>query len=83
MKKIDNINIILEFLERKDEEGRFARKKADINRIHDDVRRFINMIGDSLYIEFNDGRASGLCEEGFYQSDLDKCILNLRKKANK
>lgn len=82
MKKINDAKIILDYLERKSMEG-FTEKKSDRNRIHDEVRRFLDMIDDCLYIEFNEGRASGLCKEGFYQSDLDKCISSLRKKMKK
>ena len=58
MTKLNDLNYILDFLERKNEEGLIATSKSKMNAVNDVVRSFLGeTIDDSLYIKFNDGRA--------------------------
>lgn len=58
MTKLNDLNYILDFLERNNEEGLIATSKSKMNAVHDVVRSFLGeTIDDSLYIKFNDGRA--------------------------
>lgn len=59
MTKLNDLNYILDFLERKNEEGLIATSKSKMNAVHFCCQKFFwgETIDDSLYIKFNDGRA--------------------------
>lgn len=50
MTKLNDLNYILDFLERKNEEGLIVTSKSKMNAVLGET------IDDSLYIKFNDGR---------------------------
>jgi hypothetical protein len=53
-------------------------KKSDKNRIENYVRNYLKTLPGELYLELNEGAASGLCKPGFFESDLSKCIKKLK-----
>ena len=57
-------------------------KKKDRDRIENEVRSAANLWDDTIYIWLNDGRASGLFESGFFQSDLMRSIQVLKEVTN-
>ena len=60
--------------------GLFMKKDRD--RIENEVRSAANLWDDTIYIWLNDGRASGLFESGFFQSDLMRSIQVLKEVTN-
>lgn len=42
------------------------------------VRYYAQNMDDSIYIEINDGNASGLFEPGFFESDMQKALRLLK-----
>lgn len=52
------------------------------NRIERIVRNYVKALPDELYLELNEGAASGLCEHGFFESDLSRCIRVLKNEIN-
>lgn len=60
-----------------------SNRRSDKSRIETSVRSYVKTFPDELYLELNEGSASGLCEHGFFESDLSKCINMLRSKSFK
>ena len=69
----------LEYLEGKYTEWYTHPKKKDRERIENDIRSMVNHWDDTIYIWLNEGRASGLFEPGFFQSDLMRSMQMLRE----
>lgn len=64
-----------------------AYKKNDRakSNIEESVIRLINnrhYIPDEIYIEANNGMASGLCQHGFFEDDLHRLISIVETKLN-
>lgn len=60
-------------------------KRKEKSRIEDEVFRITNnkyYIPDEVYFEANDNRASGLCQNGFFERDLKKLINLLGQKLD-
>lgn len=64
---------VYRFLEEKYKEYLLAKKSAK-STIEDSVRTFSHGINDELYLELNEGRATGLFEHGFFESDLSRSL---------
>lgn len=58
-------------------------KKSDKSRIETYVRNYLKNIPDELYLKLNEGAGSGLCEHGFFESDLKRCISELKNMTHK
>ena len=69
----------LEYLEEKYTEWYTLPKKKDRDRIENEVRSMANIWDDTIYIWLNDGRASGLFEAGFFQSDIMRSMQMLKE----
>ena len=54
-------------------------RMSDKSRIETTVRRYLKNLPSELYLELNEGAASGLCEHGFFESDLSRCIRKLKE----
>ena len=59
-----------------------SNKMRDKNRIETSVRSYVKTFPDELYWELNEGSASGLCEHGFFESDMSRCINILKHKIS-
>ena len=60
-------------------------KNNDLKAIYEyllerSVYNYLDNIDDSLYIEMNDGRASGLCGSQFFRDDILRCLNILEEK---
>lgn len=51
------------------------------SKIESLVRSYVDTLPDELYIEACNGNASGLCEHGFFESDLQKILTILKRKS--
>ena len=69
----------LKYLDEKYTEWYTHPKKKDRDRIEKEVRYMANIWDDTIYIWLNEGRASGLFEPGFFESDLIRSIQMLRE----
>ena len=69
----------LEYLDDKYTEWYTHPKKKDRDRIENEVRSVANLWDDQIYIWLNYGRASGLFEPGFFQSDIMRSIQMLKE----
>ena len=54
-------------------------KKKDRSVIENEIRTVANLWDDTIYIVLNQGRASGLFEPSFFQSDIQRSLSLLRK----
>lgn len=70
----------LHYLEEQYKMYLLSNNMRDKSRIETSVRSYVKAFSDDLYLELNEGSASGLCEHGFFESDLSKCINMLRNK---
>lgn len=57
----------------------FFAKGKEKNRIENDVRLYAEGIDDEIYLEMNNGAASGLFKSAFFESDLDRALTILEK----
>lgn len=57
-------------------------KKSDKDMIETCVRNYLKTLPNELYIELNEGAASGLCKPGFFKSDLSECIKRLKEMTH-
>lgn len=57
----------------------FFAKGKEKNRIENDVRLYAEGIDDEIYLEINNGAASGLFKSAFFESDLDRALTILEK----
>lgn len=53
--------------------------KKDRERIETEIRYIAENWDDTIYIWLNDGRASGLFEPGFFESDIQRCFSMLKE----
>lgn len=80
VKKISDYKIILDYLEDKYNEWCTTTNKKNRRTIEMHVFQYVNNIEDTLYIEANEGRASGLCSSHFFEEDLKRLINLLSDK---
>lgn len=82
MKKLDDLEYIYHYLDDKYSQYLTMPNKLQKIRyeIEHQVRVFIDDIDDELYLELNQGRASGLFEHGFFDSDMERSLLILKQK---
>ena len=78
--KISDPNILLDYLENIYETWYVTRDKKKRSYIEDCVFQYIQNMDDDIYIEANDGRASGLCSYPYFETDLKKLINLLKSK---
>ena len=80
--KIADISYLLNYFEGKYDQWILTSNKQKKEIIESHVSQFIehNMDG-ALYIEINDGRASGLCDFPHFGEDLKKIIRVLKEKS--
>ena len=69
----------LEYLDEKYTEWYTHPKKADRERIENVIRSVANHWDDTIYIWLNDGRASGLFEPEFFESDMLRSMQMLKE----
>ncbi len=69
----------LDYLERKYTEWYVHPKKKDRTRIENEVRSMADHWDDSIYIWLNEGKASGLFEPGFFETDIMRSMQMLGK----
>jgi len=65
------------------DEWLLSNSNREKSNIEESVVRIINnrhYIPDEIYVEVNEGSASGLCQHGFFENDLQKLINCLRHK---
>lgn len=53
------------------------------SRIEDSVRMYAETLPGELYLELNQGSASGLFKPAFFQKDLDRSLRILEEKLGK
>ena len=75
--------VYLEYLERKYTEWLTHPKKKDRSAIGNEIRTVADLWDDTIYIALNQGRASGLFEHGFFQSDINRSLTMLREIISK
>lgn len=80
VKKISDYKTILDYLEDKYNKWYITTNKKARREIQMHVFQYIDNIDDTLYIEANEGRASGLCSSQFFEEDLKRLINLLRAK---
>lgn len=80
VKKISDYKTILNDLEDKYNEWCTTTNKKDRSTIEMHVFQYVDNIDDTLYIEANEGRASGLCSSHFFEEDLKRLINLLSDK---
>ena len=59
-----------------------AKNKTEKERIKKSVRSYMKNIDSDLYIEFNEGAASGLLQGNFFDSDMENIIKKKKNKIN-
>ena len=84
MKKIDDLEYIYHYLDDKHSQYltmpiKLQKERYEIEHL---VREFIENIDDELYLELNQGRASGLFEHGFFDSDMERALRILKQKID-
>lgn len=80
-KKTSDSLLLLSYLDEKYEQWLLTKDKKRRNWIEDCVMQFINYnMDDSIYLEANDGRATGLCAYPNFERDLKKIINVLKKR---
>lgn len=57
----------------------YTSNKKERSRIEDEIRTVADMWDDTIYICLNQGRASGLFEPGFFESDLRRSLQILKQ----
>lgn len=80
VKKISDYKTILNYLEYKYNEWCTTTNKKNRSTIEMHVFQYVDNIDDTLYIEANEGRASGLCSSQFFEEDLKRLINLLSDK---
>lgn len=80
MAKNNDLKAIYEYLSEKYTTWYCSSTKAEKARIERSVYNYLDNIDDSLYIEMNDGRASGLCGSQFFRDDILRCLNILEEK---
>lgn len=75
----DYLKSVYRFLDEKYSSYCSINKKSAKSTIEDSVRTFSHGINDELYLELNEGRANGLFEHGFFESDLSRSLRILEE----
>lgn len=60
----------------------YCADKKGKERVENKVRQYIKGVDDSIYLELNNGVASGLFRSAFFESDLDRAITILERDIN-
>lgn len=85
MEKINDVNFLLSYFKEKYEKWFLSRGK-ERSKIENIVFDFVDKnLDDSIYLEANEGSASGLCSSIHFKSDINKLINVLEtmvKNAN-
>lgn len=68
---------VYKYLQEQHAEYVTTTKKSSKSKIEDRVRLFSKGFDDDLYLELNEGCATGLFEPGFFESDLSKSLQKL------
>lgn len=79
----NNLKEVLVRLDGLYEEWLLTPNKRNKSKIEDKVICIINnrlYIPDEIYIEANDGLATGLCQHGFFERDLRRLISAINNK---
>lgn len=75
----DYLKSVHRYLEEKHSSYCLTNKKSAKSTIEDSVRTFSHGINDELYLELNEGRATGLFEHVFFESDLSRSLRILEE----
>ena len=81
MEKISNPRILLDYLNEKYDLWYTTTDKEVKRRIESYVFHYVdNNLDDTIYIEANEGRASGLCAHPHFDEDIQRLIRVLQSK---
>lgn len=69
----------LEYLERKYTEWYTHPQRKDRARIENEIRSIVHFWDDTIYIWLNEGRAAGLFEPGFFETDIKRSMQMLKE----
>lgn len=80
---MENFNPKIAYATLNDYYTEYLTQPKNKSKIESFVRSYLNNIPDDIYIEASNGAASGLCEHGFFEGDLQKVLSVLKNQIDK